>query len=201
MGWAKARSRCPIRLVVVAGVEDLLDNSKVLLSLRRALHQLGRPQALIRRRGEELTQKGLIRRVCAELRGSCRILRVQRRHHLRVTASCVDDRIQIGICGRDPGPSGQRQCQTANRDSQSAQRQFDHVWTPAPHCTDSNRPTQTVCRDSPTPAELSPSDQPEHGQCRGSAAGQRSRGGNRSFTTGGCRGSAAPMPASGGLAC
>ena len=56
MGWAKARSSCPIRSEVVAGVEDLLDKSKVLLSSRRTLHELGRLQALIRRRGEELTQ-------------------------------------------------------------------------------------------------------------------------------------------------
>jgi hypothetical protein len=34
---------------------------------------------------------------------------------LGVSAGCVDDRIESGICGRDPGCSGQRQRQTANR--------------------------------------------------------------------------------------
>ena len=65
---------------------------------------------------------------------------------------------------------------------------------PTPHSISgraSNRPTQTVRRDGPTPAELSPSDQPEHGQCRGSAAGRQSTQSstrNRSCTTGVCRG-------------
>jgi hypothetical protein len=34
---------------------------------------------------------------------------------LGVSAGCVDDRIESGICGRDPGSSGQRHRQTANR--------------------------------------------------------------------------------------
>ncbi len=58
-GWAKARSSCPIRSVVVAGVEGPLDNSKIRLIRWRVRHLLGHLLPLIRRRGEELTQTGL----------------------------------------------------------------------------------------------------------------------------------------------
>jgi hypothetical protein len=61
-GWAKARSSCPMRSVVVAGGEGLLDKWKVLLSPGRARNLLGHLQASIRRRGEELAQSGLIHR-------------------------------------------------------------------------------------------------------------------------------------------
>jgi hypothetical protein len=61
-GWAKARSLWPIRSEVVAGVEDLLGKCKVLLGPWHARNLLGHLQALIRRRGEELTQNGLIPR-------------------------------------------------------------------------------------------------------------------------------------------
>jgi hypothetical protein len=47
----------PIRSVVIAGVEDLFDKSKVLLNHRRALDHPSDPHTLIRRRCEELTQK------------------------------------------------------------------------------------------------------------------------------------------------
>jgi hypothetical protein len=98
-----------IRSVVVAGVGDLQDNSnvlpKVLLRSSPTLQLLGYLLALIRRRVEESTQHGLRRRRCVQLRGSCRRLRVQCRQHLRVIACGVDDRTQIGICGRDAAPA------------------------------------------------------------------------------------------------
>ena len=60
--------------------------------------------------------------------GSWRRLRIDRRHHLGVIARGVDDRTQIGICGRDARPRGQRQCQSANCGKQSGQRQRAHLW-------------------------------------------------------------------------
>ena len=121
-----------VRSEVVAGVSDLQDSSNVLLKVRLrfwlALQLLDYLLALIRRRGEESTQHGLCRRRCGQCCASWRRLRIDRRHHLRVTARGVDDRTQIGVCGRDAGPRGQRQCQSANCGKQSGQRQRAHLW-------------------------------------------------------------------------
>ena len=127
---------------VVAGVGNQQDTSDVLLKVR--LRFWLAPQlvdylpALIRRRCEESTQHGLCRRRCGQSRGSWRRLRIQRRHHLRVTARGIDDRTQIGICGRDASFRGQ-QCQSANCGRQSGQRQraqFVETFQPA------HRPTR-----------------------------------------------------------
>ena len=120
---------------VVAGVGNLQDSSDVLLKVRLglwpALQLLDYLLALIRRRCEESTQHGL----CRRRRGQCccgwRRLRIDRRHHLRVVARGVDDRTQIGICGRNAAARGQRQCQSANCGKQSGQRQRAHLWRPS----------------------------------------------------------------------
>ena len=131
--WAGARAaqRLLIGSVVIADSGDLLDESKVLPSLRHGLNLRRHLCAPRRRRRQELTQVALRHRRLVELRGSSRISRVQRRHYLPVVAGGVDDPIH-GICGRDTGSRGQRQCQTANRGSQSGQRQPHHVWIPSP---------------------------------------------------------------------
>lgn len=115
-GWA------PVHSVVVAGAEDALDEVKLLVSARLAGQHLGHLLALTRGRGEELTQEGDALRRRVELRGGLRIRRLQRRDHLPVIASGVDERSQVPIGGRETGPGGQRQCQAANPDSESGQR-------------------------------------------------------------------------------
>ena len=117
--------------VVVADAGDLLDKSDVCLSLWHCLHLLGHLRALRRRGCQELTQVALRYHRLVELRGGSRIGCVKRCHHLPVVTGGVDDTIH-GICGRDPGSNGQRQCQTANRGGEFGQRRPNHVWTPSP---------------------------------------------------------------------
>jgi Type VI secretion system/phage-baseplate injector OB domain len=120
-----------VRSEVVASVGDLQDSSDVLLKVRLrfwpALQLLDYLLALIRRRCEEATQHGLCRRRCGQCCGGRRRLHIDRRHHLRVIARGVDDRTQIRICGRDAGPRGQQQCQSANCGKQSRQRRRAHL--------------------------------------------------------------------------
>jgi len=164
--WTVGRPR-PIRLVVVASVSDLQDKSHVLLNvwLRSwpALQLLRYLLALIRRRGEESTQRGLRRRRSREPRGSGRILRTQRRHHLRVITCGVYDRTQIGICGRNSRPDGQRQCQTTNCGSQSGQGQPDHFLRPSTNAADARRRRRQLSASMPSNERSLLRQKPQHG--------------------------------------
>src|SRR6185437_15727987 len=115
------------RSVAIAGSERLLKGWNVGLRIWIAHYLLSNLPSLTGRPGEELLQPGLHLGVGGESRGNCRVLRVQCRHELVVSAGCVDGRTQIGIGGRDPSPGGQRQCQTTNHHSKFDQRQFGHV--------------------------------------------------------------------------
>lgn len=68
--WVAHNAFAAICSVLIAGVEGLLDKSKVRLILWRALYLPGHLQALIGWRGEELTQTGLLLRRRVKCRGS-----------------------------------------------------------------------------------------------------------------------------------
>jgi hypothetical protein len=117
----------PSRLEVVAGVEAALQNSDVWLAIRIADYLLGQLPPLAGRPGDELTQTRLRIWRIVENRGERWVLRIQGSDELVVRAGGVDGGTQVGVCRRDPGPSGERQRQTTNCNTKSGQRQFGHV--------------------------------------------------------------------------
>jgi hypothetical protein len=117
------------RWIVFAGVGHRHEKCGVLVDHGRLL--LDQLPALLNRRVEKCMQPGLPLRGSRILRATIGGSRVQSRHRLRISAVRVDEGRQIWFCGRNPAPGGPCQRQSANHDSQSCRRAFDHFRAPS----------------------------------------------------------------------